>query len=66
MDYELRGWYISDSWGSWLARGSVYGHPKFKDGQRIHTSAIVSIVPGETSMVVMTKILHMCADTTNV
>lgn len=55
MDYELRGWYISDSWGSWLARGSVYGHPKFKDGQRIHTSAIVSIVPGETSMVVMTK-----------
>lgn len=55
LNYELRDWYLSDIWSSWVAKGSVYNNPKFPDGTRIRTSEVVSITPRETDMVVATK-----------
>ena len=55
MNYELRDWYLSDIWGSWVAKGSVYNNPKFPDGNRIRTSEVVSITPRDMDMVVATK-----------
>lgn len=55
MSYELRDWYLSDIWGSWVATGSVYNNPKFPDGNRVRTSGVVSITPRDTDMVVATK-----------
>lgn len=55
LSYELRDWYLSDIWGSWVATGSVYNNPKFPDGNRVRTSEVLSITPRDMDMVVATK-----------
>jgi hypothetical protein len=48
---RLENWSIGSNQNGFTApeivklflRGSVYGHPKFNDGERVHTSQIVSV-----------------------
>ena len=55
MGYELRDWRLSKYGASWVARGAVYNDHRFFDGQRIRTSVVASITPGDASIEVSTK-----------
>lgn len=55
MGYALRDWRLSKYGASWVARGAVYNDHRFFDGQRIRTSVVASITPGDASIEVSTK-----------
>ena len=55
MGCELHDWRLSKHCTSWVARGAVYNDHRFFDGQRIRTSVVTSITPGDVSIDVATK-----------
>lgn len=46
QEARLENWYPEKWGGSLILRGNVYGHPRLRDGEFIHTSKVVKFHKG--------------------